>query len=304
MTKRWLGLDLGGTNIKAAVISVDASGSVDVLGCDQRPAGAEHGPPTVLANLAAAGAEAIARWGPVGAAAVGVPGLFHDETGAIEFLPNLPGAWQGERVTDPLATALGVPVSIINDARAFTLAESRVGAAAGYPTVAALVIGTGIGGGIVVDGALHFGRMGRAGELSHQVIVPDGPPCGCGNRGCLEALASAGAIARLAGTATAGEAFAGAARGDERAVRAIAEVADYLGRAIANIVTMLVPERIVIGGGVAEAGDALLDPVREATARHCVLVPPEWYEIVAAELGPRAGAIGAALWASERSAAA
>ena len=172
---RWLGLDLGGTNIKAAVISVDASGSVDVLGCDERPAGAEHGPPTVLANLAAAGAEAIARWGPVGGAAVGVPGLFHDETGTIEFLPNLPGAWQGEPVTDPLATALGVPVSIINDARAFTLAESRVGAAAGYPTVAALVIGTGIGGGIVVDGALHFGRMGRAGELSHQVIVPDGP---------------------------------------------------------------------------------------------------------------------------------
>jgi glucokinase len=300
-TRRCLGLDLGGTNIKAAVVAIDASGRVDVLGCDQQPSGADSGPPTVLANLAAAGAEAIARWGPVDAAAVGVPGLFDDETGTIEFLPNLPGAWRGERVTDPLEHALGVPVSIINDARAFTLAESRVGAAAGYRTVAALVIGTGIGGGIVVDGALHFGRMGRAGELSHQVIVPDGPPCACGNRGCLEALASARAIARLAGAATAGEAFAAAARGEERAIRAIAEVADYLGRAIANIVTMLVPDRVVIGGGVAEAGDALLSPVRDAAARHCVLVPPEWYEIVAAELGPPAGAIGAALWASDRS---
>jgi glucokinase len=297
--RRWLGLDLGGTNIKAAVVAVDPSGSVDVLGCEQRPADAGHGPPTVLANLAAAGEEAIARWGPVSGAAVGVPGLFHDDTGTIEFLPNLPGAWQGRPMTEPLAAALGVPVSIINDARAFTLAESRVGAAAGYPTVAALVIGTGIGGGIVVGGSLHFGRMGRAGELSHQVIVPDGPPCGCGNRGCLEALASASAIARRAGTSTPGEAFAAAARGDGRAALAIAEVADYLGRAIANIVTMLVPERIVIGGGVAEAGEALLGPVREATARHCVLVPPEWYDIVPAKLGPRAGAIGAALWAAE-----
>jgi glucokinase len=298
--RRWLGLDLGGTNIKAAVIAVDASGVVDVLGCEQRPSDAEQGPTAVLANLAAAGAEAIARWGPVGGAAVGVPGLFDDRTGTIEFFPNLPGAWKGEPMTEPLAASLGVPVSIINDARAFTLAESRVGAAAGYRTVAALVIGTGIGGGIVVDGALHFGRMGRAGELSHQVIVPDGPPCGCGNRGCLEALVSAGAIARLAGTPTAGEAFAAAARGDDRAARAVADVADYLGRAIANIITMLVPERVVIGGGVAEAGEALLGAVREAAARHCVLVPPDWYEIVAAELGPPAGAIGAALWASER----
>ena len=89
-------------------------------------------------------------------------------------------------------------------------------------------------------------------------------------------------------------------QGDERAAAAVAEVADYLGIAIANIVTMLVPERVVIGGGVAEAGDALLTRVREATARHCVLVPPEWYEIVPAKLGPHAGAIGAALWARRR----
>ena len=142
--------------------------------------------------------------------------------------------------------------------------------------------------------------MGRAGELSHQVIVPDGPPCACGNRGCLEVLAASGAITRLAGTATVREAFAAAAHGDERAWAAVAEVTDYLGIAIANIVTVLVPERVVIGGGVAEAGEALLSLVREATARHCVLVPPDWYEIVPAELGPHAGAIGAALWAGDQ----
>ena len=168
----------------------------------------------------------------------------------------------------------------------------------------ALVLGTGIGGGIVVGGRLHFGRMGRAGELAHQVIAPDGPPCGCGNRGCLEALAASGAITRLAGTTTVHEAFAAAAEGDARAVAAIAEVADYLGIAIANVVTMLVPERVVIGGGVAAAGEALLSLVREATARHCTLVPPDWYEIVPAKLGHHAGAIGAALWASDQTAGA
>ena len=297
MAGRWLGLDLGGTNIKSVVID-----DGHVIGCDQRAADAERGPATVIANLAAAGIEAIEHWGPVDGAAVGVPGLFDDRTGAIEFLPNLPGAWKGEPMTAPLEAALGVPTSIINDARAFTLAESRLGAAAGCETVAALVLGTGIGGGVVVGGRLHFGRMGRAGELSHQVVVPGGPPCSCGNRGCLEVLAASGAITRLAGTATVHEAFAAAARGDERATAAVAEVTDYLGIAIANIVTVLVPERVVIGGGVAEAGDALLSLVREATARHCVLVPPDWYEIVLAELGPHAGAIGAALWAMDRAA--
>ena len=299
MAKRWLGLDLGGTNIKSVVLDDDRH----LIGCDQRAAGAEHGPSTVIANLAMAGIEAIERWGPVVGAAIGVPGLF-DDTGSIELFPNLPGDWTGVPMAGPLGSALGVPTSIINDARAFTLAESRLGAAAGCDTVAALVLGTGIGGGIVVGGRLHLGRMGRAGELAHQVIAPDGPPCGCGNRGCLEALAASGAITRLAGTTTVHEAFAAAAEGDARAVAAIAEVADYLGIAIANVVTMLVPERVVIGGGVAAAGEALLSLVRDATARHCTLVPPDWYEIVPAKLGQHAGAIGAALWASDQTAGA
>ena len=298
---RWLGLDLGGTYIKAAVLGTDGSATT-IVGLDRCPAGADLGPDAVLTNLGAAGAAAIERWGPVAGAAVGVPGLFDDAAGITEFLPNLPGSWRARPITAPLAEALGVPVSIINDARAFTLAESQLGAAAGCQTVAALVLGTGIGGGIVVGGRLHFGRLGRAGELSHQVIVLDGPACTCGNRGCLEAVAGSGAIMRAAGTDTVHDAFAAAAAGDTRASAAVAQVADYMGIAIANIITVLVPERIVIGGGVAEAGEALLAPVRAATARHCFLVPPDWYEIVPAQLGPHAGAIGAALWARERAA--
>ena len=164
----------------------------------------------MVAKLIAAGLAAIERWGPVDGAAVGVPGLFDAETGRIELFPNLPGPWRGEPMVEPLAVALGVPVAIINDARAFTLAEARLGAAAGCATVACLVLGTGIGGGIVVDGRLHFGRHGRAGELAHHVVVPGGPACGCGNRGCLEAVASSGALAALAGAATAEDVVAAA----------------------------------------------------------------------------------------------
>ena len=159
------------------------------------------------------------------------------------------------------------------------------------------MLGTGIGGGIVVDGRLHFGRHGRAGELAHQVIVRDGPTCGCGNRGCLEAVATSSALVELAGQPTV-EAVVRAARlGDERAAAAIETVSDHLGVAIANVITVLVPERVVIGGGVADAGPALLDPIRAAVARHSVLVPQDWYEIVPAALGPWGGAIGAAIWA-------
>jgi glucokinase len=291
---RWLGLDLGGTNIKVAVLEGDAT----LAAVDQRGADAEGGPDAVIDALATAGREAIDRWGPVAGAAVGVPGLFDEPTGRIELFPNLPGPWPGTPLTGPLIDELGVPVAIINDARAFTLAESRLGAAAGCDTVAALVLGTGIGGGIVIDGRLHLGRHGRAGELAHQVIVPDGPPCGCGNRGCLEAVASSGALTALGGQATVEDVFAAAEAGDVRAQAAIATVSDHLGVAIANVVTMLVPERVVIGGGVAAAGDALLDPLRAAVVAHCPLVPPDWYEIVPARLGAHAGAIGAALWAA------
>ena len=291
---RWLGLDLGGTNIKSAVVETGSS-TVEVVGQATVATGAADGPAAVVRRLGEAGRDAIATWGPVQGAGVGVPGVFDAATGRIELFPNLPGPWPGQPVTEPLRRALGVPTAIINDARAFTLAESRVGAAAGCPTVACFVLGTGIGGGIVVEGRLHYGRHGRAGELAHQVIVRDGPRCGCGNRGCLEAVATSSALVELAGQPTV-EAVVRAARlGDERAAAAIETVSDHLGVAIANVITVLVPERVVIGGGVADAGPALLDPIRAAVARHSVLVPPDWYEIVPAALGPWAGSIGAAL---------
>jgi glucokinase len=218
------------------------------------------------------------------------------------FLPNLPPAWNGHQVREPLAGSLAVPVALINDARSFTLAESRMGAAAGCSTVICLTLGTGVGGGVVVDGRLRFGPHGRAGELGHQVIDPGGPPCGCGNRGCVEAFAAGAAISRLGGRASPQAVFAAAAAGDERARAAVEAVAARLGAGIANLVTVLWPERVVVGGGVAAAGEQLFGPLRRAVAAATPLVDPTAYEIVPAALGPAAGAIGAALWAHERTA--
>jgi glucokinase len=189
---------------------------------------------------------------------------------------------------------------MINDARAFTLAETRLGAGRGCATVICLVLGTGVGGGVVVDGRLRLGPHGRAGEIGHQVVVVDGPPCGCGGRGCLEAVANAGVLASLGGRSSVEEVFAAAAEGDERAEAAIRTVVGHLAHGIGNMVTVLMPDRVVIGGGIAGAGDRLLEPLRERVRRQAVFVPEGSYEIVPAALGPYAGAIGAALWAWEQ----
>ena len=242
----------------------------------------------------------VAAHGPVAAAGAGVPGLFDETSGQIVFLPNLPAAWTGHRVRDQLAGRLGVPVALLNDARAFTLAESRMGAAAGCSTVVCLTLGTGVGGGVVVDGRLRMGPHGRAGELGHQVIQLDGPPCGCGNRGCVEAFAAGAALCRLGGQPSPEAVFAAAAAGDERAAAAVRVTVGRLAVGIANLVTVLWPERVVVGGGVAAAGEQLFGPLRVAVAAAAPLVDPGAYEIVPAALGPAAGAIGAALWAKER----
>jgi glucokinase len=256
-------------------------------------------PGEVVERLAAAGAGLTAGRGPLAAAGLGVPGLFDEDSGRVVFLPNLPPAWTGHPVRAQLAGRLGVPVALLNDARAFTLAESRMGAAAGCATVVCLTLGTGVGGGLVVDGRLRMGPHGRAGELGHQVIQTDGPACGCGNRGCVEAFAAGAALSRLGGQASPEAVFTAAAAGDERAAEAVAATVGRLAVGIANLVTVLWPERVVVGGGVAAAGERLFGPLRAAVAAAAPLVDPAAYEIVPAALGPAAGSIGAALWARE-----
>jgi glucokinase len=305
VTARYLGIDIGGTNSKLAVLEAtgDRAGPPadppGLLATSSLPTGSGD-PGEVVDRLAAEGARLAAEHGPVTAAGVGVPGLFDEATGRAVLLPNLPPSWTGHELRGPLADRLGLPTALINDARAFTLAESRMGAAAGCSTVICLTLGTGVGGGVVVDGRLRLGPHGRAGELGHQVIERDGPRCGCGNRGCVEVFAAGPALCRLGGRSSPRAVFRAAAAGDRRAGAAVDAVVGHLAVGIANLVTVLWPERVVVGGGIAVAGEQLLGPLRVAVAGSSPLVDPASYEIVLAALGPGAGAVGAALWAQAR----
>lgn len=293
--KRLLGLDLGGTNIKVAVADTPNGAIPDVVYTAQGATRSEEGPESVTERLIRLGAEAISEAGPVEGAGVGVPGLFDFDTGEVIFFTNLPGPWEGFPLRARLAEGLGVPVNLINDARAFTLAEGTLGAGRGARTLACFTLGTGIGGGLMIDGKLSFGAFGIAGEMGHQTVDPDGLLCGCGNRGCLEAVARPPVIATAAGKNDFEEVLAGLANGDTASTKAMATAAEYFGIGLANVITMIGPDRIVIGGGVANAGDLVFEPIREAVKRRLTLVPPEAVSIVPASLGETAGAIGAAL---------
>jgi glucokinase len=281
-----MGLDLGGTNIKLVVLE-----GHQVVDRRSEPTRSEDGPKAVLERLAAlAGA-----CGDVDSVGIALPGLF-DRDGRGVLLPNLHGDWVGRPIAAPLEEALGARVRLINDGHAFALAEARVGAAGGARDVLCIVCGTGIGGGLVIDGRLHLGVEDRAGEIGHHTVVVDGPLCGCGNRGCLETLAGARAIAEAAGQPSFDDVVASARHGDERSREALARAAAYIGVALANLTIFFAPQRIVVGGGVAAAGALLFDPLRAEVERRAGRVAPlASIEIVPATLGADAGAVGAAL---------
>jgi glucokinase len=299
MTGRLLGIDLGGTNIKVAL--VEANGvTFRTVSASEYPAEADLGPEHVARNLIEAGRAQLARSGEIRSIGLGVPGLFDEATGAIELFPNLPGNWAGFPLGATVEEALGTEITMINDARAFTLAEGTLGAGAGFRIVACVTLGTGIGGGIMIDGRIHRGAFGVAGEIGHQVIDPDGPRCGCGNQGCVEALARADVLTDLAGKETAEEVYRAAAGGDRRSLAAVEQVARAVGIGLANVVTLIGPDRIVIGGGIVDAGASVLDPIRRAIRERVTLVPANEIDVVPALLGKWAGAHGAALAARLR----
>lgn len=294
---RHLGLDLGGTNIKWAVVEQDGD-TWRTLGTDQTPT-PQGGPEPVTQALIAAGRDALAAHSGVASVGVGVPGLYYPASGATRFLVNIPGAWDGYPVGATIGSALGMPTHLINDARAFGLAELRLGAGRGARSMIGLTLGTGIGGVICVDGHVYQGHDGTAGELGHQTLDPDGPLCGCGNRGCLEAFARADRLAAACGTATAEEAVERAHAGDEKALAGLTAVGRYLGIGIANMIVAITPDRVVIGGGMAAAGDLLLNPIRAEIKLRVHVTSLDSVTIATAELGTWAGAIGAAIHGAE-----
>jgi glucokinase len=294
-----LGLDLGGTNIKWVVVEA-TGGDWTVLDRDEVPTLAASGPDAVIDRLATVGRDAVARCPGVASVGIGVPGLYDPATGTTRLLINLPGDWMGKPMATVVGGALGLPTHLINDARAFGLAELRLGAGRGASSMVGLTLGTGVGGVIAIDGRVHQGHDGTGGELGHQTIEPDGPWCSCGNRGCLEAFARADQIAAACGTATVTEAVAKAHAGDQRAIDGIGQVGRYLGIGIANMIVVITPDRVIIGGGVSAAADLLLGPIRDELRRRVHVTLLDGVEIVTAALGVWAGAIGAAIHGAEK----
>lgn len=296
MTGRYLGLDLGGTNINFAVIEHNLDHDrPTVVVSDKVQTRAHQGPERVRERLIGVGHKMADEHGPFAGVGIGVPGLFDAETGVIEFFPNLPGPWEGFSLRDPVGEAIGAPATLINDARAFTLAEGTVGAGRNAKILLGVTLGTGIGGGIMVGGRLHLGTFGSAGEFGHQTVDPNGPICGCHNRGCLEAVAKGSETAKAAGVENATAAYAAAAKGDQRALDAITHASYFMAIGVANVVTVFGVDTVVMGGGIMSAGDLVIDPLVSALAERLTLVPAARVSIVKAALGVKAGAIGAAL---------
>jgi glucokinase len=303
-----VGVDLGGTKIAGRVVREDGH----VLARDERetPRDTE----AILQTLVSVIEDL--RSAEVAAVGIGAAGMVDFRAGAMPFAPNLP--LRDVPIRDRISKDTGLPCVVDNDANAAGWGERRFGAGRGHDEMLLLTVGTGIGGAVITGGRLARGAHGFAGEIGHVIVEPGGPRCGCGNRGCWEQVASGQAVDRMAqedaarnagggiALAAAGEPVTGrhaarAARsGDRSARRIFAEVGRRLGEGIAGLVNILDPEVVVIGGGVADEGDLLLAPAREAFWETVELrrgrpdVP-----LIPAELGNEAGAIGAAALALE-----
>ena len=285
-----IGVDLGGTKLLAGALAADGS----VLAQERRLIGGLS-----LDELLDVTVEAVGALGVSGdAAGFGIPSLIDRRSGISVRCVHLP--LDGVPFGALMADRLGIPVIVDNDANCAVVAETSVGAARGCSYVVLLTLGTGIGGGLVLDGELYRGAIGAGGELGHVPVDLDGPPCfgGCPGRGCLEALCSGTAIERDAGM-PAEEVARRAYAGESASVTLLHEVGTRLGAGLAGLAMTFNPEVIVIGGGVMGAGDLLLQPAREELARRA-LAPACDVPVVAAALGPEAGMIGAALLAQDK----
>ncbi len=315
--KNWIvGVDLGGTHIRA--ILTDRQGHKKARA--QHQTRAQEGPQAVIQRILQTIAEVLANTDhqQIAAIGVGVPGPVDPKTGTLYDPPNLPG-WTAIPLAQYIMAAYPIPTFVDNDANVAALGEHRFGAGQGVDDMVYITVSTGIGGGIISGGRLIEGAHGFAGEIGHQVLDPNGPWCGCGQRGHMEAFASGTAIARDAqqilrqGTASKMLELAGsveevtaktvteaAAQGDEVAREILQRAAFYIGLGLVNVLHILEPQRILIGGGVSQAGDLLFQPVRETVRQHVMSKVYHGVEILPAALGADVGLLGAVALALSR----
>lgn len=298
--KHVIALDVGGTGMKAALVAADGS----LLHRARRATGRERGPEAVVEDilgfateLRAHGARHLGQ--EAAAAGVAVPGIVDEERGVAAYAANL--GWRDVPLRDLLAERLGVPVALGHDVRTGGLAEGRIGAGKGADRFFFVPLGTGIAGAIGIDGRVETGAHGFAGEIGHIVVRPGGLACPCGQRGCLERFASASAVSQAWAEAC-GDPDADAAdcakaveSGDARARAVWQEAVDALADGLVTALTLLDPRTLIIGGGLAEAGETLFAPLREAVRRRVTF--QKLPSIVPAALGDTAGCLGAGLLA-------
>jgi len=314
-----LAVDLGGTKIIAAIISDKGQ----VMAREYYLTLAEEGPQPVIDRILSAIDHLLgsvnldsSKLHSISLAAAGAIDL---DKGLVTLSPNLPG-WHNIPLRDIVKEKHRVNTFLINDASAAALGEHHFGVGRGVNNLVLLTLGTGIGGGIIIDGELYSGRCGSAGEIGHTTIDVNGPRCSCGNVGCLEMLASGTAIAKeairrisqgemssltkildgKAGNITAEEVSLAAQNGDSLALEVISQAATYLGVAMVNLVNIFNPEMIIIGGGMAQMGDLLLNTARQVVKERAFPLSAQAVRIVTAQLGDNAGVLGAAVFARQQ----
>lgn len=312
MKKHVVGIDIGGT--KLATVVADKNGNI--LSKIRRPTLTNKGPGytirAIVENTYETVESANLEIQDIVAIGVSCGGPLDTKTGVVYSPPNLPG-WDAVPLKTRLENEFKLPVTIENDANAGALAEYRFGGGQGFNSVLYMTMSTGIGGGIVIDGEIYHGANDSAGEVGHQILLPDGPQCGCGKRGCLEALCSGPAIARRARIAIKNASntyilelvdgqtelvksehvLTAAVQGDALALRLIDETAYYMGWGIANLVNILNPDIVLLGTIAIAAGDLLLNPIRDTVSSLAMTRPAEVVKIIPAQLGESIGDLAA-----------
>ncbi len=313
MGKR-IGIDVGGTNVKIAL--VDDKGKI--IYSNSVPTYAQMGYEYTVNNIKQAIKDLMKETNtkPTDIQGIGFdfPGQVDYKTGVVKLAPNIPG-WVNVPIAKMIEDEFHIPTRIDNDVRCAALGELKFGAGKGCENFVCITVGTGIGSGLVINGKLVRGAANAAGEIGHiKLQMQDGPICGCGDTGCLEAFASGPSIVAMAqeylkgGKSTKFREMAGAdgeitpyivakaaEAGDPVAKRIFEITGYYIGMGLVSVINLLNPEKVIIGGGVAEAGDLLLEPIRKTIKERAMVIAGNSVEIVPAELGNSAGVIGASM---------
>jgi glucokinase len=302
-----VGVDLGGTKIDAVL--ADDCGNIRKR--ELKETLAAEGPNAVIKRVVDA-IKAVSSGSKIAAVGIGAAGIIDVEKEVITFSPNLPG-WRNIKLKDILERELGLKTFVDNDATVAAMAEHKFGLAVGCDHLIFITLGTGIGGGIITNGNVYRGASGSAGEIGHMMIDINGPPCGCGKKGCWEALASGSALEREArakieegvntsipkyarakgGRITAKGVYLAAQDGDETAMDLIEQLGFYLGVGLANLINIFNPQLVVVGGGVSRMGEMLLVPARKTIREHAFEISAKAARVEVSSLGYDAGPLGA-----------